>query len=67
MLDPKRVRRQLLVPRLKGDALDWVERALSIGMGYDDRTVTRAFVDTFPMDAIFGSRWGLGNRQNAIL
>jgi len=49
MLDPKRVRRQLLVPRLKGDALDWVERALSIGMGYDDRTVTRAFVETFPI------------------
>lgn len=47
MLYTKRVRR-LSVPRLKGDALEWVERALAIGMNYDYRTVTRAFIDTFP-------------------
>lgn len=48
MPDTKRVRRKLSVPRLKGDELDWVERALAIGMNYDYRAVTRAFVTTFP-------------------
>lgn len=48
MSNTKPVRRQVLVPRLKGDELDWVERALAIGMNYDDRTVIGAFVDTFP-------------------
>lgn len=48
MSDTKRERRQLSVPRLKGDELDWVERALAIGMNYDYRTVIGAFVDTFP-------------------
>ena len=47
-MSDKRVRRPVLVPRLRGDALDWVERALAIGRNYDYRTIIGAFVDTFP-------------------
>ena len=48
MSDTKRVRRQVLVPRLIGDELAWVERSLAIGRNYDYNTVIGAFVDKFP-------------------
>lgn len=48
MSNTNKVRRQVSIPRLTGDALDWVERSLAIGMGYDYRAVANAFVTTFP-------------------
>ena len=39
-------RGKLDIPRLKGEALEWVETALSIGMPYD--YAVRAFLESFP-------------------
>lgn len=43
---PRGDRGELKIPRLEGEALEWVETALSIGMPYAN--TVRAFMDSFP-------------------